>query len=121
MDFSHTPGWKGDLEINLNSCLIAFSTIFLGMRLYVRFVMTHNPGWDDAMAGLAYVMLIVQSAMDIRVVSYGSGTHMEHVMPFPHIIAGFFEVRRHPRLTRSDALEAADSGPSLEDDEREEN
>ncbi|KAK4216902.1 hypothetical protein QBC37DRAFT_415995 [Rhypophila decipiens] len=89
MDFSHTPGWHGGIEQRLNGSLIALSTIFLGMRLYVRAFMTKAMGWDDLIAGIAWALLVTQSAMDIRAVTFGSGAHMEFV-PL-ELLAKFFE------------------------------
>jgi len=93
-DFSGTPDWHGGVEIQTNGCLIAFSTIFLGMRLYVRAFMTKVLGWDDLIACIAWAFLVVQSTLDIRNVSFGSGTHIELVQP-PELLNKFFEVSSH--------------------------
>jgi hypothetical protein len=54
-DFSQTTEWKGDRQVNLNACLIAFSTLFVGLRLYVRSVLNKSLGIDDAVTVVAYV------------------------------------------------------------------
>ena len=46
---------RGDMNRVLNICLIAFSTLFISLRLYVRGVMTKTLGADDGFALLAYV------------------------------------------------------------------
>ncbi|KAI1092585.1 hypothetical protein F5B19DRAFT_502163 [Rostrohypoxylon terebratum] len=79
MDFSNTPDYHGSREIGLNTWLIAFSTIFYGLRLYVRTAMTKSPGLDDWLAGMAYLALLFQSMTDIHSVSLGSGTHQYYI------------------------------------------
>lgn len=66
MDFQNTPDYHGYTEINLNAALIGLTTLFFGTRIYVRAVMTKTLGLDDAVAAIAYVLLVVQSTMDIR-------------------------------------------------------
>jgi hypothetical protein len=53
--FWQTPDYKGNLLRDLNASLIAISTVILGTRLYVRLVMTKNPGLDDIFAAVAWV------------------------------------------------------------------
>ncbi|KAI1443473.1 hypothetical protein F5Y02DRAFT_428624 [Annulohypoxylon stygium] len=79
MDFSNTPDYHGSREIGLNAWLIAFSTLFYGLRLYVRMAMTKSPGLDDWIAGMAYNLLLFQSMTDIHAVSFGSGTHQDYI------------------------------------------
>lgn len=50
-----TADYGGNLQRNLNISLIAISTVFFGIKLYVRAFMTKSLGWDDAVAFLAYV------------------------------------------------------------------
>lgn len=45
----------GSSLINLNICLITFSTIFIVTRCYVRTVMLKSVSWDDAFALVAWV------------------------------------------------------------------
>ncbi|KAI8633916.1 hypothetical protein F5Y19DRAFT_489352 [Xylariaceae sp. FL1651] len=85
MDFHHTLDYHGDIEINLNACLITFSTIFYGCRIYSRAFMTKTLGLDDAIATAAYLLLVTQSALDIRAVSFGSGTHLR-LVPKPSLV-----------------------------------
>lgn len=66
MEFQNTPDYHGWTEINLNAALIGLTTFFFFTRMYVRAIMTKTLGWDDAIATLAYLMLIVQSSLDIR-------------------------------------------------------
>jgi len=54
-DFSKTTGYKGFVQRDLNACLIAFSTVFIGLRIYVRKFMTKGLGLDDLMSVVAYV------------------------------------------------------------------
>ncbi|KAB5518048.1 hypothetical protein GE09DRAFT_1230721 [Coniochaeta sp. 2T2.1] len=89
MDFQNTPDYHGYIEVNLNSALIGFTTLFYGTRMYVRGFMTKTLGWDDAFATLAYCMLVVQSSLDIRAVWLGSGAHI-HLIPEP-VLFKFFE------------------------------
>ncbi|KAI1211692.1 uncharacterized protein F4807DRAFT_398746 [Annulohypoxylon truncatum] len=79
MDFSSTPGYHGSREIGLNAWLIGFSTLFYGLRLFVRISMTKSPGLDDGIAGIAYVFLLFQSMTDIHSVSFGSGAHLVYI------------------------------------------
>lgn len=53
--FWETDDYKGAGQRNLNAALIAFSSAFLTIRLYVRLFMTKSPSWDDAFAVLAWV------------------------------------------------------------------
>ncbi|KAI2469504.1 hypothetical protein F4781DRAFT_218802 [Annulohypoxylon bovei var. microspora] len=79
MDFSNTPGYHGAKEIGLNAWLIGFSSFFYGLRLFVRVYMTKSPGLDDAIAGIAYALLLFQSIMNIHAVSFGSGSHLTYI------------------------------------------
>lgn len=54
-EFWETDDYRGAGQRNLNAALIAFSSAFLAIRLYVRLFMTKSPGWDDGLAGLAWV------------------------------------------------------------------
>ncbi|KAI0143896.1 hypothetical protein F4776DRAFT_444345 [Hypoxylon sp. NC0597] len=89
MDFSSTPDYRGGTEIGLNAGLIGFSTLFYGLRLFVRISMTKSPGLDDAIAGFAYMLLVLLSAADIHAVSLGGGSHMAFIPE--DILAKFFE------------------------------
>ncbi|KAJ9144980.1 Integral membrane protein [Pleurostoma richardsiae] len=88
-DFSKTAGWKGYLQRDLNACLIAFSTVFVTLRLYVRAFMNKALGRDDLMTGIAYICLVAFSALEIRAVGYGSGAHMNLIPEY--FIPKFFE------------------------------
>ena len=35
-----------DIYVGLGLCL-AVSTLTLALRIYVKFIVTHSPGWDD--------------------------------------------------------------------------
>ncbi|KAK3934313.1 hypothetical protein QBC46DRAFT_300024 [Diplogelasinospora grovesii] len=76
VDFQDTPDYLGYRETYLNGFLIAFSTVFFALRIYVRAFMTKTLGWDDAIAGVAYAILVAQSGMDIHAVTLGSGAHI---------------------------------------------
>jgi hypothetical protein len=76
---SSTPGYKGNSQIILNATLIAFSSVFVGMRLYSRLVMIKRAGVDDLIAVIALGSLIALSVMEIRLVEFGSGTHIRYV------------------------------------------
>ncbi|KAI0024294.1 hypothetical protein F4780DRAFT_655723 [Xylariomycetidae sp. FL0641] len=89
MDFRGTPDYHGNIEISFNACLIGLSTVFYGLRMYTRVFMTKTLGLDDGVATIAYIMLVVQSALDINAVSYGSGAHLR-LVPRP-LLSMFFE------------------------------
>ncbi|KAI0601403.1 hypothetical protein F4775DRAFT_589622 [Biscogniauxia sp. FL1348] len=63
MDFRDTPDYHGHIEVNLNACLISFSTVIYGLRIYNRAFMTKTLGLDDT-------------------VSYGSGAHLRLIPQF---------------------------------------
>ncbi|KAI1396418.1 hypothetical protein F4819DRAFT_134668 [Hypoxylon fuscum] len=79
MDFNDTPNYRGHTEIGLSAWLIGFSTLFYGLRLVVRVSMTKSPGLDDGIAGIAYLLLLTHSIIDIHSVSFGSGAHMDTI------------------------------------------
>ncbi|KAL2208497.1 hypothetical protein CC79DRAFT_1366705 [Sarocladium strictum] len=79
LDLSATPGYRGDTQIVLNAILIAFSTIFVGLRLYARCFMVKRPGLDDIIAVIALGALVALSVMEIKLVEFGSGTKIEYV------------------------------------------
>ena len=54
-DFRSTPDYKGGVLKALNATLIPITTLIFGMRIYVRVLMTKNPGLDDGLAFVAYV------------------------------------------------------------------
>lgn len=56
--FESTPDYRGYVEIDLNACLIAFSTLFFGIRVYVRHSMTKSLGLDDGIAAVSFVCLL---------------------------------------------------------------
>lgn len=60
MDFSGTPSWRGWVLVDSNAIAIALSTLFIGLRLYVRARMTRNLGLDDAIATVSYVCSMSQ-------------------------------------------------------------
>lgn len=66
VDFRSTPDYLGDRTIVLNSVMIAFSVIFVGLRLYSRLFVAKRPGLDDVFAVLALISLLALSSMDIR-------------------------------------------------------
>ncbi|KAH7018047.1 uncharacterized protein B0I36DRAFT_368098 [Microdochium trichocladiopsis] len=74
-----TPGYRGDTQLYLNSFLIAFSALFVGLRLYARCFMVKRPGIDDIIAVLCLGCLVALSVMEIRLVQVGSGTHIRFV------------------------------------------
>lgn len=74
-----TPGYRGDTQLYLNWFLIGFSTLFVGMRLYARGFMVKRLGVDDLLAVLCLGCLVSLSAMEIRLVQSGSGTHIRYV------------------------------------------
>ncbi|KAI1502901.1 hypothetical protein F5X99DRAFT_407707 [Biscogniauxia marginata] len=88
MDFCNTADYHGYTEINLNACLISLSTVIYGLRIYNRAFMTKTLGLDDGIATIAYLLLVVQSAMDINAVSFGSGAHIS-LLPVP-LLSKFF-------------------------------
>ncbi|KAH8588625.1 hypothetical protein B0O99DRAFT_356819 [Bisporella sp. PMI_857] len=75
--FYETSDYKGETQRALNAALIAISTVFIGLRLYVRFMMTKSPGLDDAIAFIAYLSCVTISALDIKAADWGSGAHLE--------------------------------------------
>ncbi|CZR57694.1 related to integral membrane protein [Phialocephala subalpina] len=72
---------RGEVSRSLNICLITFSTIFVILRFYVRCFMTKVLGLDDAFSFLALPVLIAQSSLEIREVSYGAGEQITTVSP----------------------------------------
>lgn len=74
-----TPGYRGDTQLYLNAFLIGFSTLFVGARLYARCLMVKRPGIDDIISVLCLGCLCALSAMEIRLVQVGSGTHIMYV------------------------------------------
>ncbi|KAH8895482.1 hypothetical protein GQ53DRAFT_804326 [Thozetella sp. PMI_491] len=75
--FTQTDDYMGARETILQAVLIGFSTIFFAMRVYARGFMTKTFGWDDALVAVAWVFVVVQSSLDIRAVTLGSGAHIE--------------------------------------------
>lgn len=65
-DFRDTPGWRGYVQWNLNVTLIAFSTLFILLRLGTRTFIVKALGLDDLIGVVAYIILISFSALEIR-------------------------------------------------------
>ncbi|EJT74604.1 hypothetical protein GGTG_08444 [Gaeumannomyces tritici R3-111a-1] len=84
-----TPDYLGDRTVHLNIFMIAFSVIFVGLRLYSRLYVAKRPGLDDAISVLTLGALLALSAMDIRLVEHGTGAHMQFVPPIYYL--GFFD------------------------------
>ncbi|KAK0120452.1 hypothetical protein ONS96_010666 [Cadophora gregata f. sp. sojae] len=80
-DFRSTPDYKGGVLRALNATLIPVTTLFFGMRIYVRLFMTKNAGLDDALGLVAYLFAVVLSSFDLVTVQYGSGAHIALVPP----------------------------------------
>jgi hypothetical protein len=56
MDRNGLPIQAGGAEIlNLNICLVTFSIVFVGLRLYIRLLMTKTAGLDDLFSVIAWV------------------------------------------------------------------
>ncbi|ROW06574.1 hypothetical protein VMCG_04266 [Cytospora schulzeri] len=89
MDFSNTPGWRGWVLTDVNAIAIALSTSFIGVRVYVRARMTKNMGLDDAIAVVSFALVVVQLALDMYLVSLGSGTHDQYVPE--HLFVAFLK------------------------------
>ncbi|KAK1658646.1 hypothetical protein BDP55DRAFT_681794 [Colletotrichum godetiae] len=87
--FMDSPEYAGDKTLHLNIALIICTTIVVGIRLYVRAFMAKALGLDDLLAFLAFGLVSALSAMDIRLVQFGSGAHIEYV-PKP-LLATWFE------------------------------
>lgn len=65
-EFKDTPGWKGYVQWNLNVTLIAISSLLILLRLGTRGILVKALGMDDAMAFLAFGVLVAFSALEIR-------------------------------------------------------
>ena len=50
-----SPEYKGNIVRNLNSTLIAVTTIVIGLQIYTRGFMSKSLGLDDALAFVAFV------------------------------------------------------------------
>ena len=57
-DYRETADYRGHTELAANAALIGFSTLFFGMRIYARALMTKNIGADDAVALVAFVCFL---------------------------------------------------------------
>ncbi|KAI8960962.1 hypothetical protein F5Y11DRAFT_245473 [Daldinia sp. FL1419] len=77
------------VELGINGWLIGFSTIFYALRLFVRISITKSPGLDDVLAGVAFILLIVQSGLDINAVFLSN--EIELGIASAGVISGFFE------------------------------
>lgn len=75
--FWETSDWAGGRQADLNIALIVISGFFVGTRLYVRFMITKTPGWDDAITVLAFLVITSLSAFNIHLKDYGAGAHIE--------------------------------------------
>ncbi|KAL2874972.1 hypothetical protein SGCOL_009815 [Colletotrichum sp. CLE4] len=91
--FMDSPEYAGDKTLHLDIALIICTTIVVGIRLYVRAFMAKALGLDDLLAFLAFGLVSALSAMDIRLVQFGSGAHIEYI-PKP-LLATWFEAKFH--------------------------
>ncbi|KAF2089908.1 hypothetical protein K490DRAFT_62785 [Saccharata proteae CBS 121410] len=66
---------------DLNLALIIVSTIFVASRLFVRFYMVKNAGWDDGLALFAWTLLVSQSSSEMANTYHGSGKEMSTLSP----------------------------------------
>ncbi|KAF4776352.1 hypothetical protein HER10_EVM0005471 [Colletotrichum scovillei] len=87
--FMDSPGYAGDKTLHLNIALIMCTTVVVGLRLYVRAFMSKALGPDDLLAFVAFGLVTALSAMDIRLVQFGSGAHIEYVPK--SLLATWFE------------------------------
>ncbi|KAI1806064.1 hypothetical protein F4811DRAFT_551257 [Daldinia bambusicola] len=62
---------RSQREVGINGWLMGFSAIIYALRLFVRVRITKSPGLDDVLAGVACILLMLQSGMDIQTVLLG--------------------------------------------------
>ncbi|KAF6809459.1 hypothetical protein CSOJ01_06937 [Colletotrichum sojae] len=77
--FTDSPNYSGDTVLRLNIALIVCTSTIVWTRLYVRAFVAKAFGLDDALALLAWGAVTTLSALDIRLVQYGSGAHLEFI------------------------------------------
>ncbi|KAF9876524.1 hypothetical protein CkaCkLH20_05932 [Colletotrichum karsti] len=78
-NFMDSPEYAGDKVLQVNIALIVCTSFIVGLRLYVRAFMAKALGLDDLLAFLAWGILVTLSSLDIRLVQYGSGAHLEYI------------------------------------------
>ncbi|KAH8681965.1 hypothetical protein BX600DRAFT_544420 [Xylariales sp. PMI_506] len=88
--FQDSVDYRGWVEVDANSCLIAISTLIFCGRIYARAIFKKSLGLDDAIASVAYVLVVVQSSLDIAAVPEGSGAHL-NLLDKSQILA-FFKI-----------------------------
>lgn len=89
------PDFWTDAIPNKSPQLVIVSTVFLAITttFYItRFVYRwQQRGWDDLMAGLAYLTLVIQTSFLYASAHYGFGKHRADILPtFPHAMFYFY-------------------------------
>ncbi|KAF6836905.1 hypothetical protein CMUS01_05219 [Colletotrichum musicola] len=77
--FMDSPNYSGDTVLRLNIALIVCTSAIVWTRLYVRAFVAKALVLGDAVALLAWGAVTTLSALDIRLVQYGSGAHLEFI------------------------------------------
>ncbi|KAI9830791.1 MAG: hypothetical protein M1826_004425 [Phylliscum demangeonii] len=54
---------------------LAFSTLFVFMRMYTKLYITRSPGWDDYVALFAWVFAVAYSSVSLAQLPFGLGLH----------------------------------------------
>ncbi|KAF4973365.1 hypothetical protein FSARC_343 [Fusarium sarcochroum] len=67
---------KGGLILGINVALLTITSIIAISRFYVRSYIVKTFGWDDALAVIAFALIIAGSAIEIKLVGYGAGSHI---------------------------------------------
>ncbi|TEA13080.1 Satratoxin biosynthesis SC1 cluster protein 4 [Colletotrichum sidae] len=77
--FAESEGYSGHIVWQVNVALIVCTSTFVWLRLYVRAFVAKALGPDDVLALLGWGVLVTLSALDIRLVQYGSGAHLDTI------------------------------------------
>ncbi|KAK4502811.1 hypothetical protein PRZ48_006237 [Zasmidium cellare] len=80
---------KTPLLLIVSTVFLTLSTLFFATRLIYRHA-THQRGWDDLMALLAYLTLVIQTAFLYASCTHGFGKHRANLPPQEFSTAVFY-------------------------------
>ncbi|KAL5606304.1 hypothetical protein BROUX41_002719 [Berkeleyomyces rouxiae] len=77
MNSDHLKADRSGPIIPAVSALIAVTTLFVGLRLYTRAVLSHSMSWDDLLTVVAYFVTLAEGIVMIIHVDHGQGLHWD--------------------------------------------
>ncbi|KAL5606307.1 hypothetical protein BROUX41_002722 [Berkeleyomyces rouxiae] len=81
MDSDYHNEHQGGAIVPSISSLISLTSLFVGLRLYTRVVLSRSVSWDDLVTIVAYIITLAEGVLMIIHVDHGQGSHWDTLSP----------------------------------------